>query len=549
MEHKTAIDLTDYRIDVPDPRELESGGMTSTEVSGYFTEIHELGRKKNDKVDLLVDIIERHERDDVYVFLRQFTDDTFVHPARALGVGKATMNKAAAEAFYGGDTDRVKELRSEYGSLSRALRDEDVRGFEPMSITEMFNRMLDIEQASTEGEIVGIISETFEEVDCPWVFSQMVHDDMAMYCGGHKIHSALKKVIGRDDLWWAWGVRNDIALVYYDYAHPDRALTVGCEPHDMIGEMKAEKATAEDAAELTDDDNWVAQTKYDGARVFIHHSGDGDYRAYMAGNKDVTMQLPELFEAPLSEQLPEFPFVIDGEMTPYDPDTGEVLPFQHILKRTGRATSEMLEAGEAGVDVQFKFFDVLNWHGHDVSQDPYSERLQLLRNAFTPNFVARTGTDLEAVYQASIEEGHEGVVMKSLDHRFRYNQRSSEWLKWKADPMEADLRIKDAHAADVSTDMVGALGLQARYNDDWVGVGAVGTGFTNHDRKRLWAMYEAGELVGKTVQVSFEELQVGDDGSTAALRFPVFNALRPDGSPDSLERLAKIAGVEDEIAL
>jgi len=543
------FDLTEYRIDVPDPRALESGGMTSTEMAEYFGEIHALGRKKNDKVAYLVDIIESHEPDDVYVFLRQFADDTFVHPERALGVGKATMNQAFADAFGGGH-ERAKELRSEYGSLSEGIREEiGTTDGRSIPVTELFERMLDIEEASSDGEVTRIIRGVFEQVDEPWLFSQMVHDDMAMYCGGHKINSALKQITGRDDLWWAWGVRNDIALVYYDYAKPDRTLDTGCDPHDMIAEMKAEKATAEDAAELTDDDDWVAQTKYDGARVFIHHAGDGDYRAYMAGNKDVTMQLPELFEEPLISQLPEFAFVIDGEMTPFDPDTGEVLPFQHILKRTGRSTSEMLGVGEAGVDVQFKFFDVLHWQGYDVSQDPYRERLQLLRNAFTPNFVARTGTDLEAVYQASLDEGHEGVVMKSLEHRFQYNSRSSEWLKWKADPMEADLRIADAHEADVSTDMVGALSLQAEYGGGWVDVGAVGTGFTNHDRERLWAMYEAAELVGKTVQVSFEELQVGDSGTSAALRFPVFNALRPEGEPDSLERLAKIAEVEDEMKL
>jgi ATP-dependent DNA ligase len=523
--------------------------MTSTEMAEMFTDIHDLGRKKNAKVELLVEIIEEYDPDDVYVLFRQFADDTFAHPIRALGVGKATMDTAAANAFFDGDTDRVDELRSEYGSLSQALRDEEIgTDGDPWLVTDLFDRQLDIEEASSDGEVTNLVQSTFEAVSEPWVFSQMVHDDMAMYCGGHKLNSALKEVTGRDDLWWAWGVRNDIALVFYDWAKPERELTTGCEPHDMIAEMKAEKATAERAAELTDDENWVAQTKYDGARVFVHHSGDGDYRAYMAGNQDVTQQLPELFEAPLSEQLPEFPFVIDGEMTPYDPDTGEVLPFQHILKRTGRDTDEMLDVGEAGVEVRFKFFDVLNWHGRDVSQDPYSERLQLLRAAFNPNLVARTGSDIEQVYQASLDEGHEGVVMKSLNHRFRYNERSSDWLKWKADPMETDLRISDAHEADVSTDMVGALGLQAKYDHGWVDVGAVGTGFTNHDRERLWSMYEAGELVGKTVQVSFEELQVSDDGSGAALRFPVFNALRPEGEPDSLERLAKIAEVEDEMA-
>jgi DNA ligase-1 len=157
--------------------------------------------------------------------------------------------------------------------------------------------------------------------------------------------------------------------------------------------------------------------------------------------------------------------------------------------------------------------------------------------------VARTGTDFEAVYQASLDEGHEGVVLKDMDADVDFNVRSNSWLKWKADPMEADLEVVAIHEGDGRTaDTVGSLGLATA---DGETVGAVGTGFTDADRDRLWDKHLSGELRGQTVQVCFEEVQIS--GDSAALRFPSFVSLRPEGEPDSLERIARIADVEDEV--
>ena len=550
-----ASDEMEYRLDLPDPHSLESGGMTITEMGKYHNRLDEMGRKKTVKKELFADMIESESVDDVYVYFRQFTN-RFAHPDRALGIGKATMNQAAFEAFDEFESvEAVEEMRTEFGgSLTRALRENET-GTEgnDVDVVSLYERQLEIEQETGDRNLVEMIAKTLTEVASPWVFSQMVGADLACYVGDYMFVEAISMVdesVTADDVRRAWGIQNDGPLVFLDWARDDRELTLDCQPHTMIGEMKAKKTDAGHAAELQESGDWIAQTKYDGARLFIHHAGDEDYRAYMAGNSDVTVYLPELFEEPIASQLPEFPFILDCEVTPYDPETGEVLPFQHILKRTGMDASEMVDAESTGVDARFKLFDVLNWQGNDLTTHPYHERLDILKSAFTPDLVARTGTDMEVVFNKSLEDGHEGVVLKQLDGEFEFNMRSGDWLKWKADPMDADLRVKDAHEGDGrAAGGIGALHLQARYDDGWVDVGAVGTGFTDHDRKRLWKQYQAGELVGKTVQVNFEELQVSDDGSAAALRFPSFDALRPEGTPDSLEHLAELAGVTEELNL
>lgn len=549
-----ASDEMEYRLDLPDPHELESGGMTITEMADYHRQLNEYGRRKTVKTEMFAEMIADYEPDDMYVYFRLFTD-RFGHPDRALGIGKNILRKAIGEAFYDGPEDEAaQELYDEYGgSFTRAVREEGLGDGEyDMPAVEIYELLLDIEAETREGVMVEMIADVLVDVVEPWVFVRALKSDEGYYVGEYMFVDAMAEHAGHseDEMRRAWGIQNDAPIVFLDWARDDRELTFECQPHTMIGEMKAKKTDAAHAAELQESGDWIAQTKYDGARLFIHHAGDGDYRAYMAGNSDVTVYLPELFEEPIASQLPEFPFIFDCEVTPYDPETGEVLPFQHILKRTGMDASEMVDAESTGVEARFKLFDVLNWQGNDLTTHPYHERLDILKSAFTPDLVARTGTDMEAVFNKSLEDGHEGVVLKQMDGEFEFNTRSGSWLKWKADPMDVDLRIKDAHEGDGrAAEGVGALHLQASYDDGWVDVGAVGTGFTNHDRRRLWKQHQAGELVGKTVQVNFEELQVSDDGSAVALRFPSFDALRPEGTPDSLEHLAELAGVTDELNL
>ncbi len=549
MTLKAADDL-EYRLGLPDPWGLTDGSMDSDRLAELFAAVDDLGRKKNAKVDLFERVIAEEHPHDVYVFFRQFTD-RFAHPERVLGIGKATMNDAAYQAFSA--VDDAKALRREYGGcLSEALRQEDIgTSGEAVPVSELFEQQLHICAASADWEITQLVAEMFERVSDPWVWAHMVGDDNAFYVGDYLMAKTVARCSGLEyggggdsDVAKALGICNDGPTIFLDWAMDDRELSFRLQPHSMIAEMKATKGDAETAVGLqASDEDWIAQTKYDGARLFIHHAGDGDYRAYLAGNKDVTAQLPELFEEPIAPQLPEFACILDCEVTPYDPDTGEVLPFQHIISRTGIETDTMLSSSGRDIEVRFKLFDVLNWHGNDISQHPYRERLDILQAAFTPDLVARTGTDFTSVYQASLDEGHEGVVLKDMDDDVDFNVRSNGWVKWKADPMEADLKIAAVHEGEGrAANAVGALGLQTA---DGETVGAVGTGFTDADRDRLWEMHLAGELRGRTVQVYFEEVQVSGDG--VALRFPSFDSLRPEGESDSLERILRIADVEDEV--
>lgn len=556
----TASDLKamggkEYRLPIPDFSTLGDGEMTVDDLDDILTRLDEMGRKKNVKIDLFAEVMRNHKPVDVYVLFRQLADE-FPHPDRALNIANERVDEAVARVYFDDDVEYVTGIRDQEGGLSRWLCETEVGtdDADGMLVTDIYERMFEISDLGSEQAQTDIIAEMLEQVNHPWILTRWLGRDMAFYVGEYMFLDATAEVEGIREtyLYDAWEVTADAPTVFLDCALPGRALRTELEPHSMINGMKCEyDYEPSDIPDLQESGDWLAQTKYDGARVMVHHAGDGDIRVYMkGGQKDITAVMPEIREI----DFPDCAFIFDAEATPYDAETGEVKPFQNILRRIGRHPDEDMDADEmtADLEVRFKFFDCLVWHGEDIRERKYDDRLEIVRCVFDLPQVAATGTDLEAVFHRSLDDGHEGVVMKKRDSVHELGTRSSEWQKWKAQPEDLDVVVTGAHRGSGRiSDGIGALSIAVEHNGELVNVGSVGTGFTDKERRDLWREWEAGSLEGSVIQVNFEELQVGsgdDDDLDAswALRFPSYDHKRPDGTVDTLQRAAEVDGKEEE---
>lgn len=570
MSELQAAGGIEYRLQIPTFSELrDSGGPANkraTDLAEVIDQIDEMGRKRTVKTDLFVDLIrglDGHDAwstIDLYVLFRHFTD-RFPHPERAPGIADHLIEEAVAEAF-GYDEEVVKSESDDAGSVSRWLKDEGIGGDGSTNPTavEMYEQLDYLEGVGSEKEIRDTIRELITNMSDPWVVTHLFGRHLAFYVGNYMMLDAAARcdMVDTDSLRerldQAWHVKDDAPLVFADWSRAETKIQTELEPHSYHAIMKAENDyEPSDVLDLQESGDWVAQTKYDGARVFVHHDGDGDYRVYMNGGKDITGVIPELFEAPLSEQLPDHSFIFDGEATPYDAETGEVLSFQNILRRTSRSPDEMMDGTETeDLEVKFKFFDCLYWMDESMIDRSFEDRFRCVQVTFTPPFVAQTGDDLEAAFHRSIEEGHEGLVMKRLGHQYQLNNRSSDWQKWKAQPETLDVAVIDAHRGGGRiSDGIGALEIGVEHDGEMVQVGSVGTGFTDEERRDLLREWETGVLEGQVIEVEFEELQVGagdddDIDSAWALRFPSYNHKRPEGDVDTLERAAELDGKSEE---
>ncbi|MFD6421846.1 ATP-dependent DNA ligase [Streptomyces sp. NPDC060198] len=208
-------------------------------------------------------------------------------------------------------------------------------------------------------------------------------------------------------------------------------LTVGRPVHPMLAHTAGSVAKAIDKL-----GGCAVEEKLDGIRVQVHRDDTG-VRAFTRTLDDITDRLPDLVTAVAG--LPGERFVLDGEVIALGPD-GRPRPFQEIAARVG-SRREVARAA-AQLPVVPVFFDVLLVDDEDLLDRPLTERhAALARLVPEPMRVRRTlvagpsdpksRDAAEAFFAATLERGHEGVVVKDLAAPYSAGRRGASWLKVK----------------------------------------------------------------------------------------------------------------------
>ena len=177
-------------------------------------------------------------------------------------------------------------------------------------------------------------------------------------------------------------------------------------------------------------DQWAVEMKWDGVRALAFIE-DGTIRLVSRTGKDITRTYPEL-GAPdgftESGQL-----LLDGEIVAFDGDRPD---FEALQPRMHVSSADAAVRLAATIPVTYLAFDVLQLAGVPLLALPYSSRRQTLTTIMGngPGFLIPPdfpGPDLDAVREASVATGLEGVVVKRLDSVYEPGVRSGSWLKVK----------------------------------------------------------------------------------------------------------------------
>ncbi len=166
------------------------------------------------------------------------------------------------------------------------------------------------------------------------------------------------------------------------------------------------------------------QAKLDGIRLQVHRDLD-DVRLFTRNLNDVTERLEAVCE--VVRTLPADQLVLDGELIGISEDSPEM--FQDTA-------STFSSGGESGrVDLQVQFFDILHRDGTDLVDEPLSARLEHLSEVaggYTIDGMTTNDPDAaEAFAAATLEAGHEGVMVKALDSVYAAGRRGKTWRKVK----------------------------------------------------------------------------------------------------------------------
>ncbi|MDX3358354.1 ATP-dependent DNA ligase [Streptomyces sp. ME02-6978.2a] len=276
----------------------------------------------------------------------------------------------------------------------------------------------------------------------------------------------------------------------------------------------------------------AVEEKLDGIRVQVHRDGEV-VRVYTRTLDDITDRLPEVSAA--ARELAQGRFVLDGEVIALD-EEGRPRSFQETAGRVGSRVD--VDRAAAAVPVSPVFFDVLSVDGRDLLDLPFAERhTELARLVPEPLRVRRvvvTGPEesarAEAFLAATLERGHEGVVVKSLDAPYSAGRRGASWLK-----------VKPVHTLDLvvlaaewghgrRTGRLSNLHLGARGEDgSLVMLGKTFKGMT--DTMLAWQTERLSELAveehrwGFTVRPELV-VEIAYDGLQRSARYPAGVTLR-----------------------
>lgn len=248
----------------------------------------------------------------------------------------------------------------------------------------------------------------------------------------------------------------------------------------------------------------AAEYKLDGIRIEAHFSR-GNVQLFSRREENVTNQFPDLIEA-IKESLVANEAILDGECVPLDPYTGDLLPFQVVSQRRGR--KHEIDRMTKEVPVAYFVFDLLYLNGKDLTRVPYPERRKALegvvketeRVKLTPRIVSSDPKEIEKFFERSIQEGTEGLVLKSIgpDSFYEAGHRGFQWIKWKRSYRSemrdtVDLVVVGGFSGrGKRAGTYGAL-LMAAYNpksDQFETVCKLGSGFTDEDLEQLPKMFD-----------------------------------------------------------
>lgn len=224
--------------------------------------------------------------------------------------------------------------------------------------------------------------------------------------------------------------------------------------------------------------DWLYELKWDGYRMAIHIEPKG-VRIITRGGHDWTHRFPKIAEA--ARTLGVGTAILDGEAV--------------VLNKQGHADFGALQRSlggrggkRASTEAVFFAFDLLYFDGHDLTRTELSVRRHLLEDFLDGTVGAvqlseEAHGDGAALLANACSMGLEGIIAKHRDKPYR-SGRTDDWIKIKCVQSESFMIVGYEQSASARGG-IGSLLLAARKGDDWVSIGAVGTGFKAADAEYL----------------------------------------------------------------
>lgn len=171
-------------------------------------------------------------------------------------------------------------------------------------------------------------------------------------------------------------------------------------------------------------EGWAHEVKWDGVRA-LTEVRDGVLRMTSRNENAITVAWPELSTSPYGER----DLVVDGEVIALN-DRG-IPDFRTLQERMHVRKASTAERLSVKVPAIYMVFDLLRLDGRDLTRLPLEERRRRLEELALDGAwqVPPQYDDGPMLFEATLQQGLEGVVSKRRDSTYRFGERSPHWLK------------------------------------------------------------------------------------------------------------------------
>lgn len=174
---------------------------------------------------------------------------------------------------------------------------------------------------------------------------------------------------------------------------------------------------------------WAYEVKWDGMRALVDADAHGRVRITTRTGRQVSDTFPEL--AGVLGDAARRDVLLDGELVVL---RDGVPSFAAMADRFNVADVRRAQALAARAPVRFIVFDVLRCDGEDLTPRPWTHRRAVLEELSgagrAPSwYLSPVFDDGQALLEATLEQGLEGVMAKRRASRYTPGGRSPDWVK------------------------------------------------------------------------------------------------------------------------
>ncbi|PSH01041.1 MAG: DNA ligase, partial [Nanohaloarchaea archaeon SW_7_46_7] len=385
-----------------------------------------------------------------------------------LGVSSKTLVKIISKATGRSEKEVEKEWK-EQGDLGLAAqtmvekKTQQRLMSQEITVQKAFERMQKVAEMESEGlnssvnqdkkqkELADLISSS-EPREAKYL-ARIIINNLRLGVGEGTIRDALSEAFfdGKHtgDIQKAYDFSNDFAEVAKASREGlEQVNSLELELYRPVKSMLAKNVdTIEEGFEEVGEPASI-NYKYDGMRAQIHVK-EGQVKVFTRRLDDVTEQFPDVVEA-VEENIESDNCILDTEIVGYDPEDGGMIPFQRLSKRIKRKYE--IQKLKEEIPVEVRPFDLI-YLEEPILQRPYRDRWEKLASVvneqeeemkLVDNDITSEAERVQEMQQASLSDGHEGIMMKNLQAEYKPGNRVGYMVKLKPVMETLDLAIVGA---------------------------------------------------------------------------------------------------------